>query len=249
MPLAGDKLSTTSGTIRMDRSIRHLRRPAKTFSFFFARPVRTRQYSTMSVAVGVLVGIVSTLLATFGLSLTARARQRVQVVWVRPPGSHLTPGRRRAALSYPEVGAGLCHLVQKLKDSGEEPDLIAGINRGGAILGGLIAKQLGISAEKRGSYPLALLYVDRDRGGGTAEVVFNPLAGHPAPRSVLLVDDAIHDGRHVKLAYDAIRNEFDAENIRCAVLLRHVGAKPGMAVVYAYGYRGDRREIVLPWDR
>jgi hypothetical protein len=103
-------------------------------------------------------------------------------------GSILIDGGR---LTYLDVQAGLAALIEDARMFA--PDCVVGINRGGAIVGGCIAKQLGIGK-------LSLLSVNCDLKPVVTE---HRSARLPLTGRILLVDDALRKGEHMRASVRA----------------------------------------------
>jgi hypoxanthine phosphoribosyltransferase/class 3 adenylate cyclase len=148
-------------------------------------------------------------------------------------------------LTYEDVSQGIDILTYAAARF--RPDHIYGINRGGAIVGGMIAKRLGIP----------IVFILQVFPGKTKEVVncglsLRQLTG----KKVLLVDDALRRGKHMRPATNYLRQVLKQKEIMRMVLLKETIANPqrdseketSMSDIEKYVYFTDR-EVFLPWDK
>ncbi len=129
-----------------------------------------------------------------------------------------------------------------------KPDHIVGINRGGAIVGGWLAKQLQMEA------PI-LLIVNSDKPEARRVTTRLGRNGQLAGR-IYLVDDAQRKGEHMREAVEYLSNKHSGVVIRRAVVLQMDVTHQGPEAV---AFRAPRSEFVgflttngsitLPWDR
>lgn len=139
------------------------------------------------------------------------------------------------------------------------PDLVAGINRGGSIVGGMLAKHF----ELYRVMPIIIPWRLDDDGHKDYYVAVRPQweADHPEDdpdgvRRILLADEAFRTGQHVKLARQALREAFPQADIRVATLISvrqdvSHGEGPGRGGVGGATYYGQlvsSRNFELPWD-
>lgn len=128
-------------------------------------------------------------------------------------------------------------LVNKIKASGYSPDLVVGIGRSGAILGGILAGNLGV---------LPITVVDR-------EYIWHEGTRHVKPlmfvkqeeikgKKILLVDAAPHTGETSKIIKDKL-NEFNPAELKLAYLFktRYVLQKPDFYV------KDVKKVRTMPW--
>jgi len=134
------------------------------------------------------------------------------------------------------------------EDAGRyKPDYIVGINRGGAIVGGWLAKQLQMEA------PI-LLTVNADEPQGRRVVARLGRSGQLAGK-IYLVDDAQRKGEHMREAMAYLNARHPGVEIRRAVVLQMDLSHQGPEAV---AFRATRSEFVgflttngnvaLPWD-
>lgn len=144
----------------------------------------------------------------------------------------------------------IARAMKRMAEDAEryKPDYIVGINRGGAIVGGWLAKQLEMEA------PI-LLIVNSDEPQArrvTARLGRNgQLTG-----KIYLVDDAQRKGEHMREAAEYLSSKHSGVMVRRAVLLQMDVTHQGPEAV---AFRAPRSEFVgflttngsiaLPWDR
>jgi hypoxanthine phosphoribosyltransferase len=128
------------------------------------------------------------------------------------------------------------------------PSTIFGINRGGAIVGGIIAKGLPLPG-------LTLLMVNADLPQGL-RVVEHRSSTEPLHGRALLVDDAKYKGEHMREATDYLLGTYPGLTLRRSILLevhasRHRGPEQltfqNVPVEKAAFYSRDV-DVFLPWD-
>lgn len=145
--------------------------------------------------------------------------------------------RGEARLTYDEVVAGVADLIAAAREW--KPDRIVGINRGGAIVGGMIAKALGLR------YVAIVAMVSEGAG---LRVVERPSPDEQVSRA-LLVDEANRTGRHALVAQHELASLYPAAEVRVAALV-DVGfvtnddeSRTTDLVAYT-----TRIEVGFPWD-
>jgi hypoxanthine phosphoribosyltransferase len=148
-------------------------------------------------------------------------------------------------LSIVDVQRAMQRMVKDARDY--QPDYVVGINRGGAIVGGWLAKQLGCGGP-------VIVIVNSDE---PPEKRVIPQSSRDSALSgkIYLVDDAQRKGEHMREATNYLRTKHPNAQIRRAVLLQmsvpHTGPE-------AIAFRGTRSEfngfttrdanVTLPWD-
>lgn len=158
-------------------------------------------------------------------------------------------------LSADEVFEELEKLVKKIK--GFKPDYIVGINRGGAILGGMLAKRLNIDYVY-----LVDVNCKKDKDAESCSIDKNldiPEFKNKKCK-VLLVDDAIRMGQHMNTVEEYLEQDFKkkyAENydkikLRKAVLLYlDFPGRPSTGTKVKVNFKGritTKSNLYLPWD-
>jgi hypoxanthine phosphoribosyltransferase len=140
--------------------------------------------------------------------------------------------------------------MERMTDDAREfrPSHIAGINRGGAIIGGWLAKQLELEAP-------TLLIVNSDQYSGRRVTPCLSEAGKLAGR-IYLVDDAQRKGEHMREAVSFLTSLQAVTDIRRAVMLQmhvpHQGPEAQAFRLSAADFAGFTTKdstVTLPWDR
>jgi hypoxanthine phosphoribosyltransferase len=139
------------------------------------------------------------------------------------------------------------------------PDLIVGINRGGSIVGGMLAMHFGMTRV----IPITIPWKTDDDGHREYYTAVPPayVADHPEDdpatvQRILLADDAFRTGNHVKFARRELQAVFPAAEIRVAALISvrqdvSYGEGPGRGGVGGptyYGQLVSSRNFTLPWS-
>lgn len=109
-------------------------------------------------------------------------------------------------------------LVQRYVD--EKPDLVAGIDARGFIIGGILAYRLNagfVPIRKKGKLPGATIAASYELEYGTGTVEMHADAARPGQR-VVLVDDLIATGGTM-FAGSALLRQLGAELIECAAVI------------------------------
>jgi hypoxanthine phosphoribosyltransferase len=138
-----------------------------------------------------------------------------------------SPSGDRRPITWQEVGTlfdvvvgrgKICSVLGHGRQLGWDdwmPEVIVGINRGGAILGGMIAKRLSMS-ERHGLVHV----VRRDRYGGVAAGELLMPEGTKSVSRVLIADDGFLSGKHAIAARKAVMDKYGEDvEIRLAVFL------------------------------
>lgn len=133
---------------------------------------------------------------------------------------------------YREVHRGLVHLSRQARDFG--PDLLVGINRGGAILGGMIGKRLGmivriLEVTHRPEDPVWLAVNDKLLVG----------------KRVLLVDDRLRTGTNMARARDYLQQR--GANVYCMVFARPEGWTE-LSLPQEFAYHVSAPDLPFPWE-
>lgn len=146
--------------------------------------------------------------------------------------------KKRFSWNYAKIGIGLIFGYVKKCD----PTVIFGINRGGAIIGGLVAKHL--------DFPrVNLLDVRPEKG----EVIEQRKDIEIDTSHILLLDDSIRRGVHMEEASNYLRREYDYDEITRITLLNVTQANPAPGKDHiqqiAYSpFSTSRGDALLPWD-
>ena len=187
-----------------------------------------------------LIAAVCTILAAGG-GVFAWLRSHALILRVHDPDKNIERGN----LSVIDVARAMKRMAEDA--SRYRPDYIVGINRGGAIVGGWLAKQIGLET------PI-LMVVNSDEPQGRRVAVRLGRNGQLAGR-IYLVDDAQRKGEHMREAFAYLTSKHPGVEIRRAVLLQmdvpHQGPE---AVAFRatrsefVGYSTTNGSIILPWD-
>jgi hypoxanthine phosphoribosyltransferase len=167
-------------------------------------------------------------------------------------------------LSYAEIEQGLSILVKYAKHF--NPNFIFGINRGGAIVGGLLAKQLVDQDEQTNLRPnIILLDVNNEsdppvieqRHDAAAPLKYYRRPLEPSsvkrPAKALLVDDMGKTGSSMTLAYKYLKEHHPCLEVKRVVMLRaemHAQGPYAQSPEYEmFPFWTDKASVLLPWDR
>jgi len=192
------------------------------------------------------IGIIAGIITIIGTALSLLKRflwpwLKRHVAWVDLQDHNKPVTKER--LSWQDVFEGIIKAL--LPDAQNfKPDVIFGINRGGAIVGGIIAKKLNIPQ-------VFILDINFDR----PTIVIEHRQNQVLPGSrVLLVDDALRTGRHMKAATEYLRDRYRNIEIRRMVILHlkmeYVGPERGPRIpsVERYAFFTFDGRVKLPWD-
>jgi hypoxanthine phosphoribosyltransferase len=187
------------------------------------------------------IAAVCTIAATAGGGYTW-LRGHALIVKVHDPQKNI----ERDSLSVIDVERAMKRMTEDAERY--KPDHIVGINRGGAIVGGWLAKQLQMEA------PI-LLIVNSDPPPARRVTVRLGRNGQLTGK-IYLVDDAQRKGEHMREAVDYLTSKNSGVAIRRAVILQMDVTHQGPENV---AFRAPRSEFVgflttdgsiaLPWDR
>lgn len=132
---------------------------------------------------------------------------------------------------YYDLELGMPHLIDRVNRF--QPELIIGIARGGAIVGGILAKHLD-------KYVYVIDVRDDEPIRGATD-----LAQRARGKRVLLVDDRYDSGKTMKEAYDYLKSH--ASDIRTAVFafVIYPGREDGPDIC---AYEVNSAGIPLPWE-
>lgn len=140
--------------------------------------------------------------------------------------------KAKTNFTYNDVLAGVEKLVEPARNF--KPEEIVGINRGGAILGGMLGKELGFVPR--------IIVVDEDN----EKVWFND-AEELRGRKVLLVDDRLTDGKHMGLAYDYLQEYAKAKDVR-KIVFTWINRPTAVSSPDFWAYEADKGKLLLPWE-
>lgn len=189
--------------------------------------------------IGVVAGLIT--IAVTGGSIWAWVRSHTFVVQVHDPAKPV----RGDKLSIVDIEKAMQRMVEDARQYG--PDQIVGINRGGAIVGGWLAKQLKLQTP-------ALLVVNSDQPPGD-RVALCMAGGGTVGSRIYLVDDAKRKGEHMREAISYLNTTHGVGDIRSAVLLQ-MYVPHGGPETHAFksapcdfsGLKTNDASVSLPWD-
>lgn len=163
--------------------------------------------------------------------------------------------RRRAALeghalliSWREVGTKMEQLIAAVHKN-TRPDQIIGINRGGSIVGGMIAKSLDSATDRKQNLVLNVIRVKTNPE--SAELQCTNMPEGPEPECILLCDDSQRSGSHLRIALSHLRSLYPRAEINTVVLLKcAITQGPDAPAPPHVTYSGIEvhGEAHLPWD-
>lgn len=157
-------------------------------------------------------------------------------------------------LSYMDVKNGCEILQNKIVEGFFSDYYIVALDRGGAIIGGIMAKKYFDPRSADKWYRLRHMHID-----GNKQVHCDFDVTELNHKKVILIDDATRTGDTLKKAHDELlkkckKKKVDVE-IECAVLLRNKSDKQDRdaeenkfikRIIYAYYSQG--KDLWLPWD-
>jgi hypothetical protein len=191
-----------------------------------------------------LIGVVSGLCTIFValLGVYAWVRSHALIVRIHDPAKPVESGD----LSMVDVSRAMLRIVEDARRYNAEQ--IVAINRGGAIVGGWLAKKLGLKAP--------VIFVVNSDEPPDRRVVPQMNGKNFLSGKIYLVDDAQRKGEHMREAVKYIRTEYPQVEIRSAVLLQmdipHAG--PELVAFQATpcdfrGFSTSSAKVGLPWDK
>jgi hypoxanthine phosphoribosyltransferase/uncharacterized membrane protein YeaQ/YmgE (transglycosylase-associated protein family) len=153
-------------------------------------------------------------------------------------------------LTWNEISSDLRKLVGFAHEF--HPDLIVGVNRGGAIVGGIVAKQLQLDCSVIYLLRVTPLHAHHGHGYNVTEYWSSNVDMHN--KRVLLVDDAKRTGGHMKYARDYLLAKCPDVVIGTTVLLELSVHDPGGHVPAGWSVNmaarsTDNARLLLPWDK
>jgi len=181
-----------------------------------------------------------------GLELRSRVVRPQSVSGARPASPKLMGrpldadllDRDEPTLTWAEVANGIVDLVGQLADW--HPDRIIGINRGGAIVGGMLAKALQIRY-------IAVISIVEENGHFRIEEA--PTIDE-RPARIVIVDEARRSGRHLAYAETYVRAEFTKSEVRLMTLVdtAYVSMDSQRPTLSYSAYSTRLSSVLLPWD-
>ncbi|MBS0198550.1 MAG: hypothetical protein JSR77_17505 [Planctomycetes bacterium] len=189
----------------------------------------------------------STILAAASRKLHAEAMSLMDDIqpWMlaAPNGSRgVAPGRRR--LPWWNTSEAMRELIDKVKSMKPRPTVILGINRGGAIVGGVLSKALNLE-------PPILLRVRKEEGDHVTEMRADSA---PIRGVALLCDDTMYSGGNLKAALAYLFKKYPKLQVQTAILLT-VNAERGSPEFNAIppavdfsGWETDTMNLAPSWE-
>lgn len=140
-----------------------------------------------------------------------------------------------------DVEYAIDELIGDIKSRGFKPDIIIGIDRGGAIVGGMLAKYLGLPLTTISSSPdWTISSSEKSLDEGIKDLTKN------IEKKILLVDDACRQGDTLKNAHDVL-NKCKFRELKTATILNEVRRRKKIVPdFFVYEIKGD---ILMPWDK
>jgi len=210
----------------------------KEIAFALARH-RSAKDCPLSELIG-FIAAVCTIAVTAGGAYTW-LRGHALIVRVHDPNKNV----EQDSLSVIDVADAMKRMAEDAERY--QPDYIVGINRGGAIVGGWLAKQLQMEA------PI-LLIVNADKPQDR-RVVARLGRGGQLTGKIYLVDDAQRKGEHMREAVAYLNDKHPGLEIRRAVVLQMDVTHQGPESVAFRATRSEFRgflttngSVALPWD-
>lgn len=194
----------------------------------------------MAGLIGVVSGLCTIILALLGV--WAWLRSHAFIMRIHDPDKPVESGD----LSALDVLKAMQRIAEDARRYNAEQ--IVAINRGGAIVGGWLAKRLGLRAP--------IIFVVNSDEPPERRVIPQMHNHFELAGKVYLVDDAQRKGEHMREAVRYIRAQYPAVEIRRAVLLQMDVPHAGPEVVAFQGSPCDFKgfftssaRVALPWDR
>ena len=181
-----------------------------------------------------LVGLIAGLITIYKAARPVYARLALARQYAGKIGDEV-----QGQLPYAALGPAIDCLVTRARQFG--PEVIYGIDRGGPIVGNMIAKRLPLDRV----YQLKII----DEGGERQAIQLS--APSEAPTKILLVDDASYTGKNMETARKHLANRYpSAEILSCAIVTQRT-ANPGRRPkdnVDCFAYYTLDGSCLLPWD-
>jgi hypoxanthine phosphoribosyltransferase len=126
--------------------------------------------------------------------------------------------RSRRRFGWKQVAALVRKMLAEMQSQGYEPDLVLGVGRGGSILAGMLAGNLG-------HLPLAVLDTVIDHSEGISKVTFRFPDSCPTlhDQRLLVVVGELYSGEDLRHAIEFVRQRHPHE-VKTASLLTHPAA-------------------------
>ena len=143
-------------------------------------------------------------------------------------------------LSWADVENAAEQLVQKIKESGFEPDCLIGITTGGLFPLAMLAKRFGdksiYTVSTRRHY---------DGKNDWITITYMPAVDLEG-RSVLLIDEITHIGTTIKSVADVLRTQYKADCVKTATFAANHDVSESWPDYHVLAERGEW--LVFPWE-
>lgn len=130
--------------------------------------------------------------------------------------------RSRRRFGWKQVEALVREMLEDIRTRGYRPDLVIGIGRGGSILAGMLAGNMG-------HLPLAVLDTTLDHSDGISRVEFRFPNCCPTLRekSVFIVVGELYSGEDLRAAIEFVRRRHPSEvkRLRCSLTQPRLSAQ------------------------
>ena len=147
-------------------------------------------------------------------------------------------------LSYVDVAYAIDELIGDIKSKGFEPDIIIGIDRGGAIVGGMLAKYRGNPLTTISSSPdWTISSSEKSLDDGIKDSTKN------IKKNILLVDDACRRGRTMKKAHVVLVDKCKFRELKTATILNVEEMPHKEFIPDFFVYKTNRAGTMMPWDK
>jgi hypoxanthine phosphoribosyltransferase len=145
--------------------------------------------------------------------------------------------RSRRRFGWKQVASLVRSMIDEMRGRGYSPDLVLGIGRGGSILAGMLAGNLG-------HLPLAVLDTVLEHPDGVSRVRFRFPDCCPSlkDKNVLIVVGELYSGEDMRHAIDYVRRRHP-HDIKTAALLTHPAASVRPDFI---GFR-SAKPLSAPW--
>jgi hypothetical protein len=202
--------------------------------------IGSRKDSLVAGLIGVISGLCTIIVAL--LAVYAWIRNHSLIVRIHDPVKPVENGD----LSVQDILGAMHRIVEDARqyNAGQ----IVAINRGGAIVGGWLAKRLGLEAP--------IIFVVNSDEPPERRVIPQMNSKARLGGKVYLVDDAQRKGEHMREAVKYIRANYPGVEIRTAVLLQmdvpHMGPELVTFKASPCDFRGfftSSARVALPWDK
>ncbi|MFC0530974.1 phosphoribosyltransferase [Phytohabitans kaempferiae] len=146
--------------------------------------------------------------------------------------------RERTGISWKTVDTCTKQTITAIQQSGFHPELVVGVGRGGAILAGMLAGNLG-------HVPLFVVdtVLDRSDGMSTVHVRFPNLLPDLDGKRVLLAVGELYSGEDLRAVLQTIKATSPTAQIKTVSLFTH----PATSIKPDFVGRETRQPLSAPW--